>query len=650
MASLPERQERRLVIAIDYGTTYTGVAIATPAGNKVYLNKIDIIRDWGPQMGNHDKIPSVISYSRASDAQEQQWGASLSPEAVAMVHTKLELDVHDTSEELDLISQALDGMYNLHFQYVKAAGGLPEYTWKGPEEIVEDYLTKVFDYLLEAVESFTEELRARIPVDIVVTIPAEWSYRAKNSTFRALSRAGFNKDTFPKLTEMLLVSEPEAAAIYTARYLKELHGADFLKKDECFALCDAGGGTVVRGAHLQEVTLRFNWCFKDVVSYKVKELQPTFELKAVTFATGSKCGSMFIDLAFKKWLRDLLGEKNYQQLDQTQLVHKISSHDTEGQQMRELMKEFNKLKRKFKKDHRDMKIDLPEPLHNLDMDNRVIGGEITITKFVTAYPFFHSLLMLTSDNMRSFFDPCVDRIVELIEGQIAQVARLQTRLKNIFLIGGFAESKYLREEIEYSLRLRNIQVRRPDTSWTAVVRGAAIFGIEKSTSKVLSAMSACPRSYGVSVSQSFSEIQHDDQDYFVDPLTKTPMAKEQLMWLIKKGDLILSDEPKVVKQWFTKIFSETGPREGKIPLYAYSEDDIPERTFDSQNELTVVHILEYDLTDVPLQEFTRQQPPGNSPPFYVASLRLIMRLDPQRLKIELCWNERTLCSAEMDST
>lgn len=28
---------------------------------------------------------------------------------------------------------------------------------------------------------------------------------------------------------MLLVSEPEAAAIYTARYLKELDGADFLK-------------------------------------------------------------------------------------------------------------------------------------------------------------------------------------------------------------------------------------------------------------------------------------------------------------------------------------------------------------------------------------------------------------------------------------
>jgi hypothetical protein len=57
----------------------------------------------------------------------------------------------------------------------------------------------------------------------------EWGYRAKNSTFRALTRAGFNKETFPQLRQILLVTEPEAAAIYTARFLKELNGADFLR-------------------------------------------------------------------------------------------------------------------------------------------------------------------------------------------------------------------------------------------------------------------------------------------------------------------------------------------------------------------------------------------------------------------------------------
>jgi hypothetical protein len=51
--------------------------------------------------------------------------------------------------------------------------------------------------------------------------------------FRALSRAGFNKETFPLLREMLLVTEPEAAAVFTARYLKELDGGYFLRVRAC---------------------------------------------------------------------------------------------------------------------------------------------------------------------------------------------------------------------------------------------------------------------------------------------------------------------------------------------------------------------------------------------------------------------------------
>ena len=42
-------------------------------------------------------------------------------------------------------------------------------------------------------------------------------------------RAGFNDQTFPQLQDMLLVTEPEAAAIYTARHLKEVYGVDFLR-------------------------------------------------------------------------------------------------------------------------------------------------------------------------------------------------------------------------------------------------------------------------------------------------------------------------------------------------------------------------------------------------------------------------------------
>lgn len=198
-------------------------------------------------MTNHDKIPSVISYSPATPDKDgkipQQWGTSLSPEAVTMVNTKLELDNQDSKlDELDLIIQVLDGMKNLSFDHVIASKGYPEYTWKVPQDIVSDYLGKVFHYLQKEVADFME---AQIPVDLVLTVPVvcviiatlsavtnftkTWSYRAKNSTLHAVRNAGFNKKNFPSLRDTIMVTEPEAAAVYTARYLKEKMGQEFLK-------------------------------------------------------------------------------------------------------------------------------------------------------------------------------------------------------------------------------------------------------------------------------------------------------------------------------------------------------------------------------------------------------------------------------------
>ncbi|PVH79969.1 hypothetical protein DL98DRAFT_588754 [Cadophora sp. DSE1049] len=213
-SSLLDFHKGRLVIAIDYGTTHTGktsptqVAIATAIGTEANLDEINVIEDWGPNLRHLQKVPSVISYSLPT-----------------------ENHIDDASAELDLILRGLDGMHDLNFSYIKDSGSKPKFTHKKPEEIVQDYLTKVFEHLLQNVDIFTEEMRDRMSVDIIATVPTEWGYRAKNLTFRALTNAGFNKDTFPLLGDVMLVSEPEAAAVYTARFLKEYYGADFLREN-----------------------------------------------------------------------------------------------------------------------------------------------------------------------------------------------------------------------------------------------------------------------------------------------------------------------------------------------------------------------------------------------------------------------------------
>jgi hypothetical protein len=57
---------------------------------------------------------------------------------------------------------------------------------------------------------------------------------AKNATIRAIIKAGFNANNFPNLQEYILVTEPEAAAVYTARTLKQELGGEFLRVSSSF--------------------------------------------------------------------------------------------------------------------------------------------------------------------------------------------------------------------------------------------------------------------------------------------------------------------------------------------------------------------------------------------------------------------------------
>ncbi|PMD13032.1 hypothetical protein NA56DRAFT_447313 [Hyaloscypha hepaticicola] len=105
------------------------------------------------------------------------------------------------------------------------------------------------------------------------------------------------------------------------------------------------------------------------------------------------------------------------------------------------------------------------------------------------------------------------------------------------------------------------------------------------------------------------------------------MAKNQLLWLIKEEDLILSNEPKEVTVPITLNITETGPRNGTIPIYAYDgdRDRLPDRLANAENELTRFHVINYDLKDIPLQEITRSNHVGPYA-FYVAELSLTMSL------------------------
>jgi hypothetical protein len=136
--------------------------------------------------------------------------------------------------------------------------------------------------------------------DTRLTVLQTWSYRAKNSTLRAIQHAGFNKLNFPNLQRFLLVTEPEAAAIYTAQYLKQQE-AELLKvcKKAVTArilLTFMPGERMLRSLRcrrwnsgmcdfvcLHSIGINIS---QDVVTYKVMQVEPNLQLEALTIPTG----------------------------------------------------------------------------------------------------------------------------------------------------------------------------------------------------------------------------------------------------------------------------------------------------------------------------------------------------------------------------
>lgn len=137
-------------------------------------------------------------------------------------------------------------------------------------------------------------------------------------------------------------------------------------------------------------------------------------------------------------------------------------------------------------------------------------------------------------------------------------------------MGGFGESSYLRGQIETTLRMWKLQLRRPETSWTAVVQGAVICGIEKDNISNLRRANTCKYDYCIRLDLPFSDVFHTMED--LKNSNGGSYAEHQLDWLLSKGDLVLSDRSHRVEREITISFSKKTRGIKEVPIYRYTED------------------------------------------------------------------------------
>ncbi|KAL4986074.1 hypothetical protein BDW68DRAFT_198313 [Aspergillus falconensis] len=259
----------QLVIGIDFGTTFSGVAWTTP--EHFEADQINLISAWPGTGREEGKAPTELLY----DDEKTMWGYSIPGGADTVRGFKLLL-LHDEDLTEDVKSSEF---------FLRARKMLRD-TGKTPVGLVADYLQALWQHTMDTVnKALGDFVVDGLRFHVAITVPAIWKAYARQSMQDAAKSAGILKPRKAGETTLSFVPEPEAAALSTL-----CERGRRIKKGDVYVICDAGGGTV------------------DLISYEIKDTNPIAMREAVE-GWGALCGGLLIDEAFEAICKRRLGRR-----------------------------------------------------------------------------------------------------------------------------------------------------------------------------------------------------------------------------------------------------------------------------------------------------------------------------------------------------
>ncbi|KAF3916260.1 hypothetical protein ABW21_db0201684 [Orbilia brochopaga] len=491
-------QRHRLLVGVDFGTTYTGVAYCLSSNTT--LSEIETITTWPGSGGSVEKVPTELAYI---SGQQPKWG----PEASGSHYSR---GVNGHPEVYGrfklLLDPSIGRVYGDTDDDSHAAAHIPLPASKTALQLCTDYLRQLYKHIMDNIlKKRMPDTLASTPIEFIFTVPAIWSHKAQEATRTAASRAGFGSNGRP-IDTMTMISEPEAAAVYSLTAIheeqKKLDKAGLkpldMKPGEHFIVCDAGGGTV------------------DLITYQVQQVFPDLKLRESVVGGGGKCGSTYIDEAFHRLLSDKIGPS----FDDASIW--TPKKKGKGSQ---LMQKFEVCKRTFGQAGNDVWfLELPVTIED-DEEQGITDSE----------------LELSTNDMKALFDPVVDDIIKLVAQQANKIkiedgqdtARLKGKLTTIILVGGFGESQYLYKRLQNWGLKHNppLTVINPPKSWSAIVRGAVLQALRPSvgTRKL-----RCH--YGFKLTTDYDAKYHKKGDARLCVWRRTWVIDDNVKWAARLGD------------------------------------------------------------------------------------------------------------------
>ncbi|KAI0078813.1 hypothetical protein K474DRAFT_1593468 [Panus rudis PR-1116 ss-1] len=405
---------RSLVIALDIGTTFSGVSYAILEPGEV--PKIHGVTRFPGQehVAGNSKIPSIMYYDQHGNmkaAGAEADGASVLAQAEEEGWKRIEL--FKLRLRPRTMTLKMNGM---------RLSALPKN--KSAVDVFGDFLS----YLFRCTRSFIIDTHANgqalwhaveHDLQFVLSHPNGWEGAQQTKMRRAAVYGGLIPDTDEGKARIRFVTEGEASL--HACVLNGL-AADVLSNPSGhgFIVADAGGGTL------------------DISSYAIRGTNPLV-IEEIAPPDCVFAGSVFVSRRARAFFEEKLKNSKYGTSDS--LDH--------------ITKRFDETTKRLFRDNKELQfVPFGSPLDK-DPSVGIRGGQLKLTGLEVA----------------ALFEPSIQAAVASIRNQIEAS---NGAVKSVWLVGGFAASPWLFSQLQEHLSPLGVTVSRPDSQTSKAVADGAI--------------------------------------------------------------------------------------------------------------------------------------------------------------------------------
>ncbi|KAK3372930.1 hypothetical protein B0T24DRAFT_575062 [Lasiosphaeria ovina] len=561
-----KQTETRMIIGVEFGIEFTAVTYLPVSGYKPegpdLVDDIRVVQNW--VKSESQKVPSEISYS-PSPRGCHQWGYDIDDNS--RVHKYLSLELKEATNRVLELRSFSEMVYATRITNQDDAYMLPlRYLVKTPDDMVKDYLELLADKIISDISSHVGmSVLDAFPTDLVFTYPVEWSDGTMRRYFHVIDQA-FSLDLFPKLRDIYMVTASEADASYCLYDAWRKYHLRFRQRGDAFILCESIERNSV-----------------NVTSYILEaydEVNKKVAFKRIGDSSHSKgVGMLEVERACIALVKRKLSPEDWERLTD-------APDDRDGQPTSEIP-----VKSKLR-----TLVDRMEPiLHQFDGKDHKLGWPVQLPRGIgtvdnEAMGIWNGALTITSDNLRSIFDRSISTLLYVIIQQVTRAQLAKTRVKSVFLSGGFARIEHVFSCVKEFGLSRGIKVERADDCWVSAAKGSIIHALGSIT-PTPQPVRRTKHHYGLVRCEIYDPQKHCAEDLQVNPTDGGRHAMGQIEWLIDKGDPIFHDatnpRPRHERvQLLRKLNTEDleGTKKSKVVFVACSANQRPTRVRDLKQE------------------------------------------------------------------